>query len=580
MINIEKVKDFVKENWWIDIVAITVLLIIFTLLFGNHVYETLTDRGRELLIPEQILKGHVPYKDITLIYFPSAYYINALIFKLFGISINTLLITQTTLCAILLGIFYLLAREFLNRKFSFLITILVLSTCVFCLNDLFGMINPYSYAMIYGIAGFWICTYSLVKLFRTDNIKFAYIGALAAGFSLSCKLEFLCSFILLIAGLLLYKKLKLNQYIKIFSIFCIFPLIFISIIIIQGVTVPDITRAINFALNFSKTPVMRKFLSEAGMFPFSYNIDYVKGMIENTVKLVELLAFCTLGMYFYKKYKKWYIIPISIIFIYSYCYDYEVMACYWRWLPIIIFFLIFKYCKQLYKEDRATLFVVIASLLLSQRQFFSLSLVIYGSYSLPLLILSLVIFINKFAPKNILGHQTKQVTVVSLIMLIILYCGGLLEHGIATSYPLKTEKGTFYTIRNDSRLLYTAIKYIQYAIDKNDTVLVLPEGNIINFATDRKLDLSLFMLDRLYYEAYGDKKSIELLGKTNPDYIVLLNFGLFNFYNPYLFEPESNNMVKYIYGNYSPVLDILGEANKRLLIMKKKSKLSNYKTFD
>ena len=60
------------------------IVILSSMLFSSHSMQILSDRGRELLIPMSILNGETPYKDILMIYFPLAYYINSILFKIFG----------------------------------------------------------------------------------------------------------------------------------------------------------------------------------------------------------------------------------------------------------------------------------------------------------------------------------------------------------------------------------------------------------------------------------------------------------------------------------------------------------------
>ena len=111
MINTEKIKNYIKEHTWIDFALITIIIIVFALLFAKHMQYPLIDKGREFFLSEQILKGKIPFKDITMIYFPFAYYINALIFKFLGVSIDSLVISQAFFCIGFAGCFYLLAKE-------------------------------------------------------------------------------------------------------------------------------------------------------------------------------------------------------------------------------------------------------------------------------------------------------------------------------------------------------------------------------------------------------------------------------------------------------------------------------------
>ena len=69
-------------------------------------------------------------------------------------------------------------------------------------------------AIISLIAG----AFCFVKLFKTNNIKYVYLAALATGFSISCKMEFYTCLIFLVIGLILYKRLKFVQYCKICQI--------------------------------------------------------------------------------------------------------------------------------------------------------------------------------------------------------------------------------------------------------------------------------------------------------------------------------------------------------------------------
>ena len=54
--------------------------------------DPLIDFGRELYVPWQITEGRVLYRDIESLFRPLFPYVNALWFRLFGVSLTTLVI--------------------------------------------------------------------------------------------------------------------------------------------------------------------------------------------------------------------------------------------------------------------------------------------------------------------------------------------------------------------------------------------------------------------------------------------------------------------------------------------------------
>ena len=331
----KEIKNYINLSALINPAIIVFIILILTLLTGNHHISILSDRGREFLLPQEILNGQVPYKDITLIYFPLGFYINALIYKLFGISINTLLISQMFLSILYMLVFYFLSKEFLNKTTSLLITIFVIVSCIFTGNDLFSFISPYSYARTYGIAASFLSLFCFIKLFKTDNLKYLYIAALAVGFALSCKLEFIFTVFLFIIGLFLYKKLSVKQYLLILFTGLIFPVITTGILICQGVTAKNILDSIKFGIKFAKTPAMTDFLSMVGVYPTKF-LDSLKIFMTYLPTLVFTVFLIIAALKLEMKYSKKYFLPMfAFLILYYYC-DLYAINFYWLLLPFMI----------------------------------------------------------------------------------------------------------------------------------------------------------------------------------------------------------------------------------------------------
>ena len=566
---LESIKKFFREREWLDIVLITVFIIVTSFFVSNHLQFLYADRGRELLIPEEMLNGKILYKDITMIYFPLAYYINAFIYKLIGVNINSFAVTQTIFCSFFMTAYYFCSRIFVSRKESFVITFLIIITCLFPYTDLFSYITPYSHSMAYGSMGFFFCAFSLIKLFKTDKIKWAYIASVFAGFSFMCKMEFVIAPLMLLIAGFLYKKLSLFQYFKIGLLFLIFPLITICLLWNQGVTISEIYDALVFGGKFAKTTAMTNFLSDIGMYPLDMQLKWylIKIYIPHFFTFVcACLAFLKLQ----QKFNKPYILPLAIVVMYLFFYENYKIHQYWILLPVFVLIYSLINIKKLIAGDRAHLILVISALLISERTFFAFNLFFYGIFSFPLLFLSLYVLLKDFLPDTIINLKTKEVLCFITMVLFCLYSGALYARLSETPRKFETQKGTIYLSKSQYSLIKSTLIYIIRKADKDSTVLVLPEGNLINFLSDRKVDMKCFMMDRLYHDAYGEKEAKNKIAGTNSDYIVLIkDETLSNNHFPYLYESDNSLAMKYIDKNYTPKRRFIKGTSKITIYRKK-----------
>ena len=516
------------------------------------------------------MNGFVPYKDINLIYFPLGYYINALLYKIFGISIYTLICSQTFFSILYMLGFYFLSKEFLNKTTSLLLTLLVIVSCIFADNDLFSFIFPYSFATSYGVFTTFFAIFWFVKLFKTNNLKYLHLSALAVSFAICCKLEFFIAPVIFIIGLILYKKLPIKEYLKTALIMLIFPVITFTILILQGVSTEDIISSMKFGADFANTPVMSKFLSFTGVYPFEI-IKSLKIFIQYIPHIFITLILSIIAFLLENKFSKKFFLPLFAIIILFYNYQNNFVYSCWLILPYITLIILFLKYKDLIK-NKPVLFIIISAILMGQRVFFKLILYLYGTFSFPLYILSLCILIKLFAPKFIFNIEIKKFINFLLIILICIFSMKLIIKKYDNNFILNTHKSNIYTNEIYGRVLSDSINYINNNTNKNDTILALPEGTLINFLTDRKVDMHCFMMDRLYHDAYGEENARDIIAKTNSDYILLIEgFDLNNFSKPYLYHPESSLSGKYIAENYDIIKKFITK-DASIIILKNKIK--------
>ena len=414
--------------------------------------------------------------------------------------------------------------------------------------------------------------FSLIKLFKTDNLKYLYLASFMSGFCASCKLEFLSVYILLTFGLFLYKRLDKIQYCKVTILAFLVPLATILTIFIQGVSINDLINIIKFSIDFSQTSVMTKFLTSIGMYPDIAKV--VNDMISFSSQLLSMTLLCFISLKLSKKYSKALLLIVPVLFWYYYN-NYIALGNLWLFLPFLILVILLIKFKEILNNDKAFLILLIASLLISQREFFMLCLLNYGIFPFKFLILSFCILIIRYLPKEIYEVRVKSLLQYVLIIVIGLQLINIYAKYENTCFPINTSMGKFYVNNNNNNVLLYMLDYIENSVDKNSTVLVLPEGNIINFLSQRKVDMKCFMMDRLYHDAYGEEKATNAVVKTNSDYIILLEgFDNFNFYAPYLYDKNQTKLVKYIYDNYTVQKKTVYEYG-RLIILKKNTDFTN-----
>ena len=561
-------KKYGRFEKYIPFAIITLSVIISSFLFASHSMQILSDRGRELLIPLSVLNGQVPYKDILIIYFPLAYYINAVFFGIFGSSLSAVYIIQTVYCIIFSNLFFLISKEFFNKKISLLLTLLIIESCLFS-PTVFGYILPYSYSLTYGMLASLLFVYCFVKLFKTDNKKYSYLTCFFAGAAVCFKAEFLPLIIILIAGLCLYKKESFTFYAKNLLSFFTVPFLLLITMALNGVSLQNCISAAAFGFDFTHTFSMKFFLQSTGMLP-NFNHDIVKTAVQSLWGVFVLISSALIYMKINSLTKNKIIIWGFALFSFMAVFLFTEPYYYTFFLPLTVFLLFLLNFKRLIKTP-CEMLVVLISLFLSSKVFFGMKMNLYGTYFFPLLIISLLIFLNKYSEK-IKKYDMKEIFCFIIIIGLVFYSAMNFICKKYSSYPLKSAKGVVHIPEKHGELLSAAVEYINKNTSENDKILVLPEGSVLNFLANRPCDMKIHILDRLHYDTWGDKKSKELLEKSDYDYIILAkgfslsDFGASDFYS------EDNEVTRYLSSEYKVAAIYENNPKENKIIILKKNK--------
>ena len=176
-----------------DLFIVFIIFIIFAVclpFFFLHQGLLAVDTGREFYLSQQVANGAVLYQNIFNIYGPFAYQLNALLFNIFGEKIHTLYWMGIINSFVIVVSLYFIAREFLKKSFSFLISIFTVFSLVYT-TFLYNSNITYSYGLIYALSSFLLSLLFFIKYLKNDSYQYIYLSCFFAGLSIINKYEFI-----------------------------------------------------------------------------------------------------------------------------------------------------------------------------------------------------------------------------------------------------------------------------------------------------------------------------------------------------------------------------------------------------
>lgn len=460
-------KKFIKTDLFVVFLIIFIFLLILPFFFLHQGLITI-DTGREFYLAQQTLHGGVLYKDIFNIYGPFSYQFNALLFMFFGESIKTLYIAGILNSILILITLYLVSREFFNKKYSLLISILTMFSLVFT-TFLFNSNITYSYGLVYALSSFLLSLLFLVKYLKAGKSNFAYLACLFAGISILNKYEFILYPFVIIYVLGFLKPIGKINILKAVFCFIAFPLISFLILFAQGLTFSDYIQACKMMGVMAKSDSMRFFYSVHGCF-FDLK-QYIRLVSQNPLYTV-------IGL-----------------------------------LPIINIVLFLLKIRKIYKDKIK--FVCCIALILAVFKFtLFLEINHMGAFFFPLCILTLLLLEER---------MSDMVKIFMLCILILFFAYSDFDSLKLKTQVLETPKGSIVTYIKDKLMMQTPIDYLIENSKSDETVLVVPEGAFVNFAADRKSDNMYHNLVPLYYtDTFGEGNVLSHFKEKPVDYVVIL----------------------------------------------------------
>lgn len=560
------------------VLSLVIIIFLLTLLFSSHLGSIIIDFGREASIPEEILNGKILYKDIFNIFGPLSYQINALFYAIFGINLKTLYFAGFLNASLIIAMLYYLSRLFTSKGISWIICLFIISSCFFNPN-VFNYIASYSYAITYAFSSFLCSVLFLILYLKRSKDAFLSFSWFFIGISFITKYEYFPYLLFLLLITLIKKPSDKKYFIINLASFLIIPFISFSVLFLQGLNIHEFLQQIKLIKNFSLSPSLNYFYSNnAGLYPqrLFWSADFY--VFKNEfIYSGGLLTFLYLFFIMERqKYLQKFLCLILILFCgYKYFYFLVFSPFIFCWLPLstLILFIILtiKYKHIIFKnilEDNIGIYLifVLIALLASLKSFFFLNFLSYGVFALPLLVMVNSIFITEYLPKwfNFLDKSVLEKSFIIIALGASISYLGKLHYNFMNDFALNTNKGVIYGKKNIVTPTHELIDYINKNLKPNDSILVIPEGIMINFLTSHPTKTIYYSTMTPYIETFGEDKIVNDIKKERPEYIVINNRISPEYNHKYICTDYGFQICKYVKTSYSKVTSF-GEQFKLTL---------------
>lgn len=543
-------KQFILENKYL--ILLWILTITALCFFTGHYNDILLDFGREIYYPQRILEGKVLYKDLFNIYGPFSYLFNALLYKIGGISLNTLYVSGGICSLLIVSGVFLISKKYLSDFLSFTLGIFTITTGV-CATNLFSFTFPYSWGMLYGLVSFLYSLLFLIKFQKEEKPLFLYLSALLGGMAVTNKYDFLPYIAVIIFMTIKTKDWRII--LKTFTSFVIVPLVCFGILFIQGMRFSDLVNYFVIVKKMASTETLKYFYLTQGVY---FNKNAIPVWFINTLKTAFTLGAAFWGLTLFGKNK---ILSESIILL-ALC-----LAFSWFSPVSFSFFVILTMVLMFFRlKEKGLLLLTASVILISLKSFWGLTYMNYGNYFISMVLVSFFALLFSFISSK---FQKLSAFYLLIISFAVLY-GNILSLSKLDN-KIYSNNGTIFTSQNLAESTNLLLGYINEKFENNSKYVTFPEGLMINYlakTTNTSEDFYNSMLP-LYVETFGEENIIKHFEISKPDYIILNNKNMKNYYYEFLCKDYALDFCGFILNNYE-VVDVSFNTGNNYMIFKHK----------
>lgn len=156
--------------------------------WGNPI----VDCGRELEVARQLADGALLYGDVRYYYGPLAPYLDAALFRFFGVHADVLMAAGAVSAALMCGLLYTIGRRLAGPVAGTVAAVAFLYLGAFAhlyVNGIFNWVLPYNYSATYGMLAATACLWALVRWVEEERARDLWLAAAGLALAATAKLE-------------------------------------------------------------------------------------------------------------------------------------------------------------------------------------------------------------------------------------------------------------------------------------------------------------------------------------------------------------------------------------------------------
>ena len=372
-----------------------------------------------------------------------------------------------------------------------------------------------------------------------------------------CKYDFLLYAIFLAFYILINKKISTIDVLISAACLAIVPFCSFGILFLQGVQVADLQKAFALVGAIGHTHSLRYFYSH-----FSGGYPCFSVFAFSLVKSLILAAIAAVFVFAKKMCSSDKIITAMVcIFalaglMYAGLAGYTLLAL----INALIFCIFYKKIVQ----NRPLFVFMLTAIIFSIKTFFAVNIDVYGTYTMPLILLSIGAFLFNvnYSEKIEIKNAVNSFCCTLLVGLLIL-CG---TKSLLSLIPKLGGKTSVVAVKNTNRVscatnsvfvypqvaktLNQAALYIEENTKISDRVVIIPETMYLNFVTKRPADNIFDSLTPMYFETFGEEFIINHFLQTKPEYFILNNRDTYDYGKRFICDDYGKQFCRFVEENY------------------------------